>query len=63
MSVSAAVAIGAMLLIIALTSRKEITGLIALIAISAAAYLLQTRFRCAAPAAGRSSSGSRRSAP
>jgi amino acid transporter len=63
LGIAAAVAIGAMLLIIALASRKEITGLIALIAISAVAYLLQTRFRSAAPAAGRSSSGSRRSAP
>ena len=60
---AAAVAIGSMLLIIALASREEITGLIALIAISAAAYLLQTRFRPVAPAGGRSSSGSRRSAP
>lgn len=40
---AAAVGIGSMLIIIALASRAEITGLLVLIAISAAAYLLQTR--------------------
>ncbi len=45
---AAAVGIGGMLIIIALASRLEIAGLLALIGISAAVYLLQTR--SAAPA-------------
>lgn len=40
---AATVGIGSMLIIIALASRAEITGLLVLIAVSAAAYLLQTR--------------------
>jgi basic amino acid/polyamine antiporter, APA family len=56
LGIAAAAAIGAMLVIIALASREEITGLIALIAISAAAYLLQTRLKPAAPGAGGRSS-------
>ena len=48
---AAAFGIGGMLIIIALASRAEIMGLLALIAISAAAYLLQTRLNPgAAPA-------------
>jgi hypothetical protein len=40
--------IGGMLIIIALASRAELAGLLVLIAISAAAYLLQTRSASAA---------------
>ncbi|MGH8295721.1 MAG: APC family permease, partial [Steroidobacteraceae bacterium] len=40
---AASVGIGGMLIIIALASRAEIAGLLALIGVSAAAYLLQTR--------------------
>jgi amino acid transporter len=60
---AASVAIGGMLIIIALASHKEIIGLLTLIAISAAAYLVQIRLRPRAPAAARSSSDSRRSTP
>jgi basic amino acid/polyamine antiporter, APA family len=45
---AATVGIGGMLIIIALASRVEIAGLVALIAISAAAYLFQTRSATAA---------------
>ncbi|HET9020122.1 MAG TPA: amino acid permease [Acetobacteraceae bacterium] len=45
---AACIGIGGMLIIIALASRAEIAGLLALIGISAAAYLLQTRSAAAA---------------
>ena len=45
---AAAVGIGGMLVIIVLATKAEIAGLLALIVISAAAYLLQTRSATAA---------------
>jgi APA family basic amino acid/polyamine antiporter len=50
---AASCGIGGMLIIIALASRAEIMGLLTLIAISAAAYLLQTRLNPAAAQAKR----------
>jgi len=48
LGIAAVVAIGAMLIIIALASRAEIAGLVVLIVISAAAYLLRKRSAAAA---------------
>jgi basic amino acid/polyamine antiporter, APA family len=48
LSVAAVIGIGGMAIMIALASRKEIAGLVAIVALSGLVYLLQTRARSAA---------------